>query len=82
MQEIMSGRLFGYVQCDLKELQHLEAYFANFPTIFKNTVVSKIYIGDLMKEYAEKQGFMSQPGIKLISSFHLKSGVIITPLLV
>ena len=53
MQEIMSRKLFGYVQCDLKVPGHLKAYFANFPPIFKNTVVSGNDIGDLMKEYAE-----------------------------
>ena len=60
MQEIMSRRLFGYVQCDLKVPEQLKAYFANFPPIFKNTVVSRNDIGDLMKEYAEKEGIMSQ----------------------
>ena len=81
MQEIKSRRLFGYVQCDLKVPEHLKAYFANFPPIFKNTVVSRNDIGDLMKEYAEKEGIMSQPRRMLISSFHLKNGTIITPLL-
>ena len=54
MQEIKRRRLFGYVQCDLKVPEHWKAYFANFPPIFKNTVVKGIDIGDLMKEYAEK----------------------------
>ena len=34
-----------------------------------------------MKEYAEKEGIMSQPRRMLISSLHLKNGTIITPLL-
>ena len=34
-----------------------------------------------MKEYAEKEWIMSQPRRMLISSFHLKNGTIITPLL-
>ena len=34
-----------------------------------------------MKEYAEKEGFMSQPRRMLMSSFHLKNGTIFTPLL-
>ena len=34
-----------------------------------------------MKEYAEKEGIVSQPRRMLISSFHLKNGTIITPLL-
>ena len=45
MQDIKSGRLFGYVQCDLKVSEHLRAYFANLPPIFKNTVVSRNDIG-------------------------------------
>ena len=81
MQEIKSRRLSGYVQCDLKVPEHLKAYIANFPPIFENTVVSRIDIGDLMKEYAEKEGIMSQPRRMLISSFHLKNGTIISPLL-
>ena len=35
-----------------------------------------------MKEYAEKEGIMSQPKRMLISSFHLNNGTIITPLLI
>ena len=34
-----------------------------------------------MKEYAEKEGILSQPREMLISSFHLKNGTLITPLL-
>ena len=81
MQEIKSRRLFGYVQCDLKVPEHLKAYFANFPTIFRNTVVSRSDIGDLMKQCAEREGIISQPRRTLISSFHLKNGTIITHLL-
>ena len=81
MREIKCQRLFGYVQCDLKVPEHLKAYFANFPPIFKNTVVSRNDIGGLMKECAEKEGIMPQPRRKLISSFHLRIGTIITPLL-
>ena len=61
MQEIMSRKLFGYVQCDLKVPEDLKAYFANFPPIFKNTVVSRNNIGDLMKKICRKKGIMSQP---------------------
>ena len=81
MQEIKSRKLFGYVQCDLKVPEHLKAYFANFPPIFKKSVVSRNDIVDLMKEYAEEEGIMSQPRRMLISSLHLKNGTIITPLL-
>ena len=81
MHEIKSRRLFGYVQCDLKVPEHLKAYFANFSPILKNTVVSRNDIRDLMKKHAEKEEIRSQPRRMLISSFHLKNGTNITPLL-
>ena len=81
MQEIKSRRLFGYVLCDLKVPEHLKAYFAKFLPVFKNTVVSRKDIGDLMKEYADKEGIMSQPSRMLISRFHLENETIITLLL-
>ena len=72
MQEIKSRRLFDYVQCDLKVPEHLKEFFANFSPIFKNTIVSRNNIGYLMKEYAEKEGIMSQTRRMLLTSFHLE----------
>ena len=80
LQGIIDGRLIGYVQCDIEVPEHLRDYFSNFPPIFKNTVVSRNDIGDLMKEYAEKERIMPQPRRMLISSFILTNGTIITPL--
>ena len=81
IQGIIDGRLFGYVQCDIEMPEHLRDYFSNFPPIFKNTVVSRDDIGNLMKQYAEKENIMVQPGGRLISSFIVTNGTIITPLL-
>ena len=81
LQGIIDGRFFGYVQCDIEVPEHLRDYFSKFPPIFKNTVVSRNDIGHLMKEYAEKEGIMSQPRRKLISSFILTNGTIKIPLL-
>ena len=47
----------------------------------KNTSVSKNDTGDLIKTYDEEEGIMFQPRKKLISSFTLQSGTLITPLL-
>ena len=60
--------------------KNLRANFANFPPIFKNTLVSDD-VGDLKKTYAEEEGIMSQPRKMLISSFTLQNGTPITPLL-
>ena len=81
MQEIIDGRLLGYVQCDNEVPEYLRDYFSNFPPILKNIVVSRDDIGNLMKQYAEKENIMIQPRRMLISSFILTNGTIITPLL-
>ena len=81
LEEIKKGNLFGYVQCDIEVPEKLRANFANFPPIFKNTLVSKSDIGDSMKNYAEEERLLSQPRKMLISSFTLQIGTLITPLL-
>ena len=80
-QQIIVGRFFGYVQCDIEVSEHLRDYFSNFPPISNNTVVSRDDIGDLMKEYAEKEGIMPQPRRMFISSFILSNDTIKAPLL-
>ena len=57
LEEIKKGKLFGYVQCDIEVPEFLRSKFVNFPPIFKNTLVSKSDIGDLMKNYAEEEGY-------------------------
>ena len=81
LQGIIDGQLFGYVQCDIDLPEHLRSYFSNFPPMFKNTVVSREDIGNLMREYAEKENIMAQPRRMVISRFVLTNGTIITPLL-
>ena len=81
LKGINDGRLFGYVQCDIEIPEHLQSCFSNFPPIFKSTLVSRENIGNLMREYAEKESFMTQLRRMLISSFNLTNGTILTPLL-
>ena len=81
MQGIIEGRLFGYVQCDIEVPEHLRDFSPNFYPIFKNIVVSRDDIGNLMKQYAENENIMVQPRRMLISSFTLINGTNITPLL-
>ena len=81
MQGIIDGRLFDCVRCNTEVPEHLGDYFSIFPPKFKNTALSRDDIGDLMKEYAEKEGTLSKPRRRLISSISLTNGTIITPLL-
>ena len=69
------------MQCDIEVPENLKANFANFPPIFRNTLVIKSDVGDLMKNYAEEERVLSQPRKLLISSFTLQNGTLITPLL-
>ena len=74
-------KLFGYLQCDIEVPETLGSKFGNFPPIFKNTLVIKSDIGDLMKNYFEEERFLSQPRKMLISSFTLQNGTLILSLL-
>ena len=80
LQGIIDGRLFGYVQCDIEVPEHLRDYFSNFLPKFRNTIVSRDDIDNLMKQYAEKEKIMVQPRRMLISCFILTNGTIIHPL--
>ena len=52
----------------------------NFPPIFKNTEVGRDDIGDYMKNYAIENEMLKQPQRRLISSFKLENGTVITAL--
>ena len=68
MEQIRSGKLFGYVQCDIEVPEELKKKIASFPPIFKNTNVGRHDIRSLMKDYAEKKGLLCEPRKMLISS--------------
>ena len=79
--EIKEGKIDGFVEWDIEVPEKLRSKFVIFPPVFKNTLVSKRDIGDLMKNYAEEERLLSQPRKMLISSFILQNGTLITPLL-
>ena len=81
LEQIRSGKLFGYVQCDIEVPEELKEKFANFPPFFKYTNVGRHDVGLLMKNYAEKEGLLSQPRKVLISSYFVENGTLITPVL-
>ena len=69
------------MKCDFEVPENLRANFANLPPLFKNTLVCKSDIGDLMKNYDEEERLLSQSRRMLISSSTLQNGTLITPLL-
>ena len=81
LEQIRSGKLFRFVQCDIEVPEELKKNFANFPPIFKNTKVGRHDIGSLMQDYAKEEGLLYQPRKILISSYFLENSTFITPLL-
>ena len=82
LEQIRSGKTFGYVQCDFEVPEELKNNFAYSPPILKNTNVGWHDIRLLMKDYSEKEGLLCQPRKMLISSYFLKNNTLITPLLI
>ena len=70
---IKNVRLSGYFQCDIELPVNLQESFRNSPPIFKNVNVGRDDIGPLRKEYAEKEGLLSQPRRMPISSYFLEN---------
>ena len=79
LEQIRSGRWFGYVQCDLEVPEELKKKFAKVPPIFQNTNEGRLDIGLLMKDFAEKEGLLCQPRKMLFSSYFLENGTLNTP---
>ena len=65
-EQIRSGKLFAYIQCDIEVPEEVKKYFANFQLLFENTNVGRHDIESLMKDYAEKEGLTSQSRKMLI----------------
>ena len=61
LEQIRSGKMFGYVQCDIEVPEELKKSFANLPAISKNTNVGRQDIRLLMNDYAEKEGLLCHP---------------------
>ena len=67
LERIGSGKLFGYVQCDIEVPEELKLNFASFLPNLKNTNVGRHDFVLLMKDYAEKEGLLCQQRKMLIS---------------
>ena len=61
LEEIKKEKLSGYMHCYFEVPEILRLKIENSPAIFKNTLVSKKDIVDLMKTYAAEEGILYQP---------------------
>ena len=81
LMRIHEDKLFGYVQCGLEVLEELRERFVNFPPIFKKCDVGRENIGKFMLDYVERNALLLKPQRRLISSYKLNNGIVITPVL-
>ena len=81
LEIIKSGSLFSFVQCDIEVPKNLREVFASFPPIFNNNNVSRDDTGPFVREYARKEGLLTEPEGILVSKYFMENGTINTPLL-
>lgn len=81
---VIDGSFFGMVECDIEVPRwdkELIDYFAEFPPICKNVEITINDIGRYMRDFAEDNGYMTQPRKNLINSYWAKKALFATPLL-
>jgi len=82
-QDVMSDKLFGYVECDIKVPDHLYDYFSEMCPIFKNIDIhgTKEVIGEHMFNYCAENNIPVKKSRKLIGSMKGDKILLYTPLL-
>ncbi|EGZ07855.1 hypothetical protein PHYSODRAFT_339760 [Phytophthora sojae] len=85
VDDIVNGKIFGFLECDIRTPEHLKPYFSEMTPIFKNTLIDcsdRSVIGQHMFEYNEgcKQS-RAKPARKLIGSYFGEKILIYAPLL-
>ena len=80
LKGVQSGKLFGFVLVDIYTPNHLKQLFNEFPPIFKNAMVGREDVGELMKGFVEENGLLKKPRKMLISSYFGEKILLTTPL--
>ena len=80
LKGVQCGELFDFVLVDIYTPNHLKQLFNEFPPIFKNAMVGREDVGELMKGFAEENGLLKKPRKMLISSYFGEKILLTTPL--
>ena len=80
LKGVQNDELFGFVLVDIYTPNHLKQLFNEFPPIFKNVMVGREDVGELMKRFAEENGLLKKPRRMLISSYFGEKILLTTPL--
>ena len=78
IEDIKSGLQFGVEDCSIDVPDRLREKFSEFPPIFKNFDVN---LEDIGPHFAHENNLPKKPRRKLISSFYLQRGPLVTHLL-
>ncbi|KAG2764035.1 hypothetical protein Pcac1_g24382 [Phytophthora cactorum] len=85
VEDIVSNKIFGFLECDIRTPEHLKDYFSEMTPIFKNTLIDcadESVIGHHMYKYNEaRKQSRAKPARKLIGSYFGEKIIIYAPLL-
>lgn len=69
LEAVRKNKCFGFIQCDIHVPKRLRKKFSELQPIFKNTLVSRNDLSDLMRKYAEDNNLLAQLRRTLIGSY-------------
>jgi hypothetical protein len=83
LANILNGKLFGFLRCDIRTPESYKEHFSEFQPIFKNIDLSLDNCGSqYMQEFAREMNVKSTPQKTTIASYFGDDQLISTPLLV
>ena len=81
VEDVLSGKIFGMVECDIYTPDDLKPAFAEFQPIIKHAYITRDDIGDTMRKFAEKNDLLKRPTKTLLASYYGNKLLLATPLL-
>ena len=81
LEMILSGKIFGVIQCSVSVNPAFRKHYDQFPICFKNATISLSDLSGVMSTYAKENKIMTSPRHMLISSMFCEQGVFISPMI-
>ncbi|KAL7682115.1 hypothetical protein Plhal304r1_c051g0134091 [Plasmopara halstedii] len=85
VEDIVTDKIFGFLECDIRTPDHLKDYFSEMTPIFENTLIDctdESVIGHHMYAYNEtRKKSRAKPARKLIGSYFGEKILVYAPLL-
>ena len=78
---VLTGTVFGMIECDIRVPEELREYFAEMQPVFKNIRLMREDLGPFMRRYAEAHNIMTTPRRMLVGSYYGDKILLATPLL-